>query len=189
MPTNFCLCHPNIWFPVLLKFCNQIPLAFKVKLPGGSQSLCQISRLGNLLWVLELLQQYEKFFHRIVLQFVVCLLCSSMVTSLRRIYATCHTSEVCCSQTTCACSRPLQKHASTGDTETLKGRSYSVSAGHLFPGTHRVLFEPSGHLWQIQGLILSVISPLLQYFWNLPFALGVGYLFLVRYNILLLMVV
>ena len=26
-------------------------------------------------------------------------------------------------------------------------------------------------------------------FWNLPFALGVGYLFLVRYNILLLMVV
>ena len=27
---------------------------FKVKLPGGSQSLCQIPRLGNLLWVLEL---------------------------------------------------------------------------------------------------------------------------------------
>ena len=26
----------------------------KVKLPGGSQSLCQIPRLGNLLWVLEL---------------------------------------------------------------------------------------------------------------------------------------
>ena len=39
---------------VLCKFCNQIPLASKVKLPGGSQSLCQIPRLGNLLWVLEL---------------------------------------------------------------------------------------------------------------------------------------
>ena len=40
--------------PVLWKFCNQIPLASKVKFTGGSQSLFQISRLGNLLWVLEL---------------------------------------------------------------------------------------------------------------------------------------
>ena len=29
-------------FPVLWKFCNQIPLASKVKLSGGCQSLCQI---------------------------------------------------------------------------------------------------------------------------------------------------
>ena len=35
---------------VLCKFCNQIPLDFKVKLPGGSQSLCHIPRLGTLLW-------------------------------------------------------------------------------------------------------------------------------------------
>ena len=41
--------------PVLCKFCNQIPLASKVKFPGASQFLCQIPRLGNLLWVLELL--------------------------------------------------------------------------------------------------------------------------------------
>ena len=40
--------------PVLCKFCNQIPLASKVKFPGGSLSLCQFPRLGNLLWVLEL---------------------------------------------------------------------------------------------------------------------------------------
>ena len=39
--------------PVLCKFCNQIPLASKAKFPGGSQFLCQIPRLGNLLWVLE----------------------------------------------------------------------------------------------------------------------------------------
>ena len=38
--------------PVLGKFYNQNPLASKVKFPGGSQSLCQISRLGNLFWVL-----------------------------------------------------------------------------------------------------------------------------------------
>ena len=40
--------------PVLWKFCNQIPLASKVKFSWGSQSLCQIPSLGNLLWVLEL---------------------------------------------------------------------------------------------------------------------------------------
>ena len=51
--------------PVLWKLCNRIPLVFKVKFPGGSQSLCQILRLGNLLWALELLQQYESFFCRI----------------------------------------------------------------------------------------------------------------------------
>ena len=47
---------------VLWMFCNQIPLAFKVKFPGGSQPLCWIPRLGNLLWALELLQQYENSF-------------------------------------------------------------------------------------------------------------------------------
>ena len=41
-------------FPILWKYSNQIPLASKVKFPGDSQSLCQIPRLGNLLWVLEL---------------------------------------------------------------------------------------------------------------------------------------
>ena len=35
---------------VLRKFSNQIPLVFKVKFPGGSQSLCHVPRLGNLLW-------------------------------------------------------------------------------------------------------------------------------------------
>ena len=47
--TRFHLCPPKVRFPVLWKFCNQIPLASKVKLPRGSQSLCQIPRLGNLL--------------------------------------------------------------------------------------------------------------------------------------------
>ena len=40
--------------PGLWKFCNQIPLASKVKLSGSTQSVCQIPRLGNLLWLLEL---------------------------------------------------------------------------------------------------------------------------------------
>ena len=51
---------------VLCKFCNQSPLAFKIKFPGGSQSLCWIPRLGNLLWAPELSQQCENFFGIIV---------------------------------------------------------------------------------------------------------------------------
>ena len=42
------------------------------------------------------------------------------------------------------------------------------------PGVHKVLFEPSKHLWQIWGLILNVNSPLLQSFWGFIFALGRG---------------
>ena len=48
--------------PVLWKFCNQISLTSIVKFPEESQSLCWIPRLGNLLWALELLQQYKNFF-------------------------------------------------------------------------------------------------------------------------------
>ena len=108
--------------PVLRKFCNQIPLAFKVKFPGGSQSLCLILRLGNLLWTLEVLQQWESFFGIIVLQFVGRLLSSSvmglMVTSSKRAYATHCASQVCCSQSPCSHGRPLLTHASIGDTQT-----------------------------------------------------------------------
>ena len=39
--------------PVLWMFCNQIPLFFKVRLPGNSQSLGHIKMLGSLLWGLE----------------------------------------------------------------------------------------------------------------------------------------
>ena len=74
--------------------CNQIPWEFSVPL--------HIPSLGNLLWALELWQQCKNFFGIIVLRFVGCLLSGSMVglmvTSSRRAYATCCTSQVCCSQ-------------------------------------------------------------------------------------------
>ena len=54
----------------------------------------------------------------------------------------CHT-ELCCTQSPCPCGRPLQTHTSTGDPQTLKGRSGSVLVGCLGPGAHKVLFEPS----------------------------------------------
>ena len=136
---------------VLWMFCNQIPLAFKVKFPGGSQPLCQIPRLEDLLWALELLQQCENFFGIIVLQFVGHLLSGSivklMVPSSKRTDATCQATQICCSQSPCPHSRPLLTHASTGDTQTLKDMSGSVSCG--VPGAHKIFFEPSECLWEV----------------------------------------
>ena len=79
-------------FPQSYGSSNQIPLASKVKFLGGSQSLCQIPRLGNLLWVLELSSQCENFFGIIILQFLGHLLGISMMhlvtASSKRAYAT-----------------------------------------------------------------------------------------------------
>ena len=149
--TRLCLCPPRVSVsPVLWKFCNQILLAFKVKFPGGLQSLCWIPRLGNLLFTLELSQQCENFFGIIVLQFVGYLLRSSMVglmvTSSKGTYTTRHASQVCCSQSPCPWSRSLLTHVLAGDTQILKGRSGSVSVGFLGTGIHKVLLEASKHL-------------------------------------------
>ena len=101
-----------------------------------------ILRLGNLLWALELLQQCENFFGIIVLQFVGCLLSGCVVglkaTSSKRVYATYCVFQVCCSQSLCPHRRPLL--ACTSDTQTLKGRSDSVSVGPLGPGANKILF-------------------------------------------------
>jgi len=121
------------------------------------------------------------------------LLSSSMVglmaTSPKRAYATGCVTQVCCTQGPCPCSRPLLTCASTGDTQTLKGRSGSVSVGSLGPGTYKVLFESPNHLWRVWGLILNAVLPLLLRCWGFSFALGHEYLFIVGSNILLSMVV
>ena len=83
----------------------------------------------------------------------------------------CHT-QVCCTQSTCPCGRPLLTHTSTGDTQALKGRSGSVSVGST--GMHKVLFEPSEHLWWAWALIIKMIPPLLPSFGGFSFALGCG---------------
>ena len=83
----------------------------------------------------------------------------------------CHT-QVCSTQSLCPCGRPLLTHTSAGDTQTLKGRSGSVSVGFL--GVHKVLFEPSECLWWVWVLILNEILPLLPSCWGFSFVLGHG---------------
>ena len=83
----------------------------------------------------------------------------------------CYT-QVCSTQSPCPCGSPLLTHTSTGDTQTFKGKSGSVSVGT--PSAHKALFEPSNCLWQVWGLILNAISPLLPSCWGFSFALGHG---------------
>ena len=82
------------------------------------------------------------------------------------------------------CRRPL---------DTYRQVWVSLLWGHcsflLGPGEHKVLFKPSEHLWQVWGLILKVILPLLQSCWGFSFALEGGVFFLVGSNILLSMFV
>ena len=140
--TRFCLCPPRVSVsPVPWKFCNQIPLTFKIRIPGDSQSLCCILRLGSLLWSLELSQQCE-FFSIIVLQFVDhpprgCMVGLMATTSSKRTYDTCHASQDYCCQCPCPHGRPLLTHAST---ETLKHPEAGVAQSRVgitapFPGS------------------------------------------------------
>ena len=78
----------------------------------------------------------------------------------------CHT-HVCCNQGPCPCGSPLLTCTSTGDVQTefclsLCGVSGSWCAQHLF--------ELSECLWQIWGLILNAILPLLLSCWGFSFA-------------------
>ena len=83
----------------------------------------------------------------------------------------CHT-QGCCTQSPCPCGRPVLTCTFAGDTQTLKGRSGSVSVGS--PDAYKVLFEPSKHLWWVWGLILNPVLPFLLSCWGFSFAFGCG---------------
>ena len=82
----------------------------------------------------------------------------------------CHT-QVCFTQSPCPCCSSLLTCTSAGDTQTQFCLSLcGVSGSWCTQG----LFEPSEHLWQVWGLILNVILPLLPSCWGFSFALGCG---------------
>ena len=68
-------------------------------------------------------------------------------------------------------SSPLLTCTSSGNAQTLFCLMvYGVSGSWCTQG----LFEPSEHLWQMWGLIIIVISPLLPSCWGFSFVLGHG---------------
>ena len=79
----------------------------------------------------------------------------------------CYT-QVYCTQSPCPLNSPLLTRTSSGDTQTQFCLSlYGVSGSWYTQG----MFEPSGHLWRVWGLMLNTISPLLPSYWGLSFAL------------------
>ena len=64
MHTLFCVHLPRVgslFPPVLLKFCNQFPVGFKVWISMNSSSCCQTPRLGSLTWGSENSLQWADF--------------------------------------------------------------------------------------------------------------------------------
>ena len=82
----------------------------------------------------------------------------------------CHT-QVYYTQSPCPCGSPLLTHTSTGDTQTQFCLSLCGVSGSWCP---QALFEPTEHLWQVWGLTLNMILPLLPSCRGFSFALGCG---------------
>ena len=103
-------------------------------------------------------------------------------------------SQDCGSQSSCPCGRPLLTHASTGDPQTLRGRSGSISCGGVtvpFPWSCCT----QGFVCALQASLAGMrfdfkcsCAPPTALLWLL-LCPCCGYLFLVGSNILLLMVV
>ena len=99
-----------------------------------------------------------------------------------------------CSQSPCPRSRPLLTHACAGDTQTLKGRSGSVSCGchcsipwvlvYLRSCLHPPSISSESEIW-----FYIRLHPSYYLVGASPLPLDVEYLFLVGSNILLLMIV
>ena len=79
--------------------------------------------------------------------------------------------QFCCTQSPCPWGRPLLTRTSTDDTQTQFWLSLCGLSGSWCA---QGLLEPSEHLWQVWGLILNTISPLLPSCWGFSFALGCG---------------
>ena len=91
-----------------------------------------------------------------------------MTTSSKRAYAS-H-RQVCCTQSSYPCSRPLPTHVFTGDTQTHFGLNICGVPGSWCT---QVCLSPLD-VWQEWGLFLSVSLPLLPSCWGFYFALGCG---------------
>ena len=89
-----------------------------------------------------------------------------MATSFKRAYVIPY-----CTQSPCPHSSPLLTCASSKDTQTQFCLSLCWVSGSWCA---QDLFEPSELLWQVRGLFLNVIWPLIPSSWGFSFALGCG---------------
>ena len=117
--------------PKLWKFYNQILLTFRF--PGDFQSLCQIPRLGSLMWCLEpsTVRALCYTFSPVCGHPSSSSMVGLMVTSPKRICATQRAAQDRRCQCPCPCGRSLLTHTSTGDPPTLTGRLVTIGSLYL----------------------------------------------------------
>ena len=180
---RFCLCPPRVCFPIPVDILSSNPTGLQSQILWGFSVSLLDPQVGK-----SVVGPRTFFLNSTRISLVYCSavcwssaqqLCGRANSNLLQ-EGLCHTLCVPGSytQSPCCCGRPLLTRASIGDTQTLKGRSGSVFLGTLGPSAHKVLFEPSEHLWQVWGLILNGISPLLPSCWGFSVALGCGVSFL-----------
>ena len=150
--------------PVLWKFCNQIPLAFKVKFPGGSHSLCQnpgweircaprtFATVWELLWYscspvcgLSAQQLYSGTNGNFLQKDLCYLPCPPVLLQL---FPWQVTADLC-----------LPRRHSYTQGQVWLWLLWKSLLNFLGPGAHKILFAPSKYLWWVWDLILNEIVP------------------------------
>ena len=162
-----CALHESL-FPVLWMFCNQIPLAFKVKIPWEFSIPLLDPQVGK-----SIVGPRTFITVRELLWYNCSPVCG---LSAQWLYGGVHMPSL--SATARAFIPTAGSHCwPVAPQERLKHSKAGLAQspmGSLGPGAHKILFEPSEHLWKVWGLILNVISSLLPCCLGFSFALGSG---------------
>ena len=90
--TLLCVCPPSVeslFPPVLVKSCNQFPLAFKVRFSGDFSSRCWTPRLGSLMWGSESSLQWAGFFFKKIILFIYLFLAVLGLCCCTRAFSNC----------------------------------------------------------------------------------------------------
>ena len=138
LPQRLVDTHRQVWLSLLWSDCSFLHGSWctqgfvvpsKSLFPWGFLVLLLHPQVGNLLQG----PRTSENFGKVVLQFMGCLpggsIVGLMATSSKRTNATCHASQVCCSQNTCPLGRSQLTRASRGDSQTDRCRPGSVSCG------------------------------------------------------------
>ena len=143
----FCALQESVSL-VLCKFCNQIPLASKVKFPGGSQPLLPDLQVGKSVVGPRTFLAVQEF---------IWYNCSAVCgSSAQQLYGgvngdliqegLCHT-QVCCTQSPYPCTRPLLTCTSTGDSNIQR---------LIWPGLCGVSWCAQDFVWALRASLASM---------------------------------
>ena len=156
---------PTVFPPVLWKFCNQIPLAFK-QIPWGFSASLLDPQVGKSVVGPK---------HSVVVQELLWYDCSAVCSSSAW-WLFCRTNGKLLQEDLCGTPglpgllqpEPLSPRQVTAD--PCLRRKHSNTQSLVGPGVHSILLASTEHLWQVWDLILNATVPLLPSCWGSSFA-------------------